>query len=277
MSSSKLTPKQFKLVSEYIRSEVGINITVVKQVMLETRLRKRITATKHDSFESYINFLFSPEGQRIERELFINAVTTNKTDFFREPHHFEFMTNTAIPELLSNKRNRLLRVWSSACSIGAEPYTLAIVLEEYKKKHATDLHNYEIYATDISTKVLRHAHKGIYSQSDMQPVAKHLQHKYIMKSNDKNSDAVRIVPELRRKITFKHLNLMHNFSFTKPIDIIFCRNVMIYFEKETQVNLVNRLIKQLTPGGYLFMGHSEVLEPHKFGLTACAPSVYQKR
>lgn len=245
--------------------------------MLETRLRKRITATKQESITNYINFLFSTEGQKIERELFINAVTTNKTDFFREPHHFEFMIETAIPELLRSKPNKVLRVWSSACSIGAEPYTLAIVLEEYKQKHRSQLQNYEIFATDISTQVLRHAQNGIYSTVDMKPVTKYLQKKYIMQSKDKNSDAVRIVPELRKKITFRHLNLMQSFSFNKPIDIIFCRNVMIYFKKETQTDLVHRLIQQLTPGGYLFMGHSEVLEPHKFGLTACAPSVYQKR
>lgn len=275
-SNDTLSMADFERLSRFIKAELGINLKAEKKCMLETRIRKRCNKVGMTSLKEYCKYVLSSEGLEHEMDSFIDLVTTNKTDFFREPNHFDYLTSAVLPPFVKKQRKKL-HVWSAACSIGAEPYTLAMVLENYREVRPLDHLEYDIVATDISMEVLEKAKQGIYSHSDIEPVPTSMRKRYLLKSKDRQSDLVRIVPALRNKIDFRRLNLTKPFRFQVPFDIIFCRNVMIYFDKQTQFELVNRMVDNLQPGGYLFMGHSELLDTTVFkGITSCAPSVYQK-
>lgn len=276
-TSDTLSMADFEKLSRFIKSELGINLKTEKKCMLETRIRKRCNKLGMTSLKEYCKYVLSKEGLQHEIDSFIDLVTTNKTDFFREPNHFDYLTSTVLPFLQKKIPRRKLMVWSSACSIGAEPYTLAMVLENYREVRPLDHLEYEIIATDISMEVLEKAKQGIYPHEDIEPVPSGMRKRYLLKSKDRQSNLVRIIPHLRNKIDFRRLNLTKPFRFQPPFDVIFCRNVMIYFDKQTQFDLVTQMVSNLRPGGYLFMGHSELLDTSTFkGLASCAPSVYQK-
>ena len=203
----------------------------------------------------------------------IDEVTTNKTDFFREPAHFKFLVDKALPELIRRKRS--VTVWSAGCSTGEEPYTLAMVLKDYGD--SIPGFGFLILATDISTAVLEKAQRAIYEEEKVIPVPAEFKRRYLLKSKDRARKVVRITPELRASVRFRRLNFMDNdFGFREPMDIIFCRNVIIYFDKPTQEKLLNRFCRHLAPGGYVFMGHSEALIDMKVPLVPVAPTVYRK-
>lgn len=234
-----------------------------KKIMLESRLQKRLRVLGFTSFTEYCNYLFSPEGTENELVHMVNAVTTNKTDFFRESAHFDYLCQKALPELITRFGSgvrRKLMIWSAGCSTGEEPYTLAMVMNEFSKEYPGLKFNFEILATDISTNVLERAKKAIYAHEKASPIPSELKKKYLLKSRDKKKDLVRIVPELRSAVKFRRLNFMDgDFRMREPIDIVFCRNVVIYFDRRTQEKLLNQFYDIMTPGGYLFMGHSETL------------------
>ena len=208
----------------------------------------------------------------------IDAVTTNKTDFFREPYHFEFLTIQALPQLIGKQHasfRKKIRAWSAACSTGEEPYTLAMVLSEYASSRPG--FDFSILATDISTKVLDIAQTAIYEEEKVTPVPYAMRKKYLLRSKDPNKKIVRITPELRNRIAFRRFNLMDKRTpVSEPLDIIFCRNVMIYFDIETQERLIRQFHSLLAPGGYLFMGHAESINNMDVSLRFAAPTIYQK-
>jgi chemotaxis protein methyltransferase CheR len=206
----------------------------------------------------------------------IDVVTTNKTDFFREPKHFNFLVETALPELTARDGGgRPLLIWSAGCSSGEEPYTLAMVLSEYGQTHPG--FRFRILATDISTNVLAKAEMGVYSSDVVDPVPPALKRKYLMGSRDPGSGKVRVVPELRRLIEFRRLNFMDaDYRMTEKADAIFCRNVIIYFDRATQEKVLQRLSKHLAPRGYMFVGHAETLHDMDLPLTPVAPALYRK-
>jgi chemotaxis protein methyltransferase CheR len=278
--SERLLKSDFTRLSNFIHSKIGIKMPLAKLSMVESRLRKRLKELNFASYTAYCDYLFSQEGLNKELEKFINVITTNKTDFFREPDHFEFLVRNALPDLITATGSgikRRLSLWSAACSRGNEAYTLAIVLSEFAEKYPGLTFDYLILATDISTHVLKMAQTAVYNHDEIEPVANELRRKYFLRSKDKAKDLVRVAPELRKKVSFRHLNLMDNdFRLREPMDIIFCRNVIIYFDKETQNELITKLCRHLKPGGYLFMGHSEVLDCRNFPLVSIAPSVYKK-
>jgi chemotaxis protein methyltransferase CheR len=203
-------------------------------------------------------------------------VTTNKTDFFREPRHFEFLTATVAPEFLaSNAARRPLLVWSAACSTGEEPYTLAMVLSEYGLTHPGFA--FRMIATDISTTVLKKAGLGIYSTAAVRPVPQSLKVKYFMRGRERSLERVRVVPELRRLIEFRHLNFMDSdYGIPEKFDAIFCRNVIIYFDRPTQQSILKKITRYLLPGGYLFVGHAETLHELDLPVTPIAPALYRR-
>ncbi|MDO1580503.1 CheR family methyltransferase [Rhizobium oryzicola] len=251
----RLSKRSFEKLSKYIYNYSGIKMPHSKVTMLEGRLRRRLRVTGIATFDAYVDYLFEHDGLKTESIYLIDAVTTNKTDFFREPKHFEFLTEKALPDMLSRK-DRTLRIWSSACSIGAEPYTIAMVLDEAIGSRS-DV-EYRILATDLSTDVLRAARRGIYPNDMISPVPKHLQRKYVMQAIDPQRGEARIVPQLRQKVGFARLNLMDDaYPIRDQQHMIFCRNVLIYFDKPTQQHVLTRLCDNLVPGGYLFIGHSE--------------------
>ncbi len=279
IENETLSGKEFERLSKLIYEQCGIKMPPVKKIMLEARLRKRLRAWNMSSFTQYCDFLFSKEGISEELINMIDVVTTNKTDFFREPAQFTFLTQSALPSLLKNRGNdhfeTRLKIWSAGCSTGEEPYTLGIVLSEFLQ----DLNdvNFSIIASDISTKVLEKAVMGIYNLGSIEGIPLNLKKKYFLKSKDSEKKLVRIVPQLRRTISFMRINFMNNdFGIKEKQDIIFCRNVIIYFDSKTQENLIKRLCNQLNFGGFLFLGHSETIFKIDVPMEQVAPSTYKK-
>ncbi|WP_054029674.1 CheR family methyltransferase [Desulfatitalea tepidiphila] len=273
-----LTPQLFDALSRFITAELGIKMPPSKRTMLQSRLQKRLRRLRLDSFEAYHDYVFSDEGRDRELHHLLDAVTTNKTDFFREPRHFQVLTETTLPDLLNQTGaglRRPLKLWSAGCSTGAEAYTLTMVLSEYAGQ--VQGFAYQILATDISTRVLETGRQAIYEEREVEPVPMALKKKYLLRSKDRGRPRVRIIPDLRGRVKFQRLNLMDaDYGRTAEMDIIFCRNVIIYFDRPTQEAVLARLCRCLKPGGYLFMGHSETLNGFNLPLRQIATTVYRK-
>lgn len=252
---AELSQKDFKVFSDYIYKTFGIKMPDVKRVMLQGRLLKRIRELKMKSYTEYKDYFFSEEGQKKELYNFLSVVTTNKTDFFREVAHFDFMQSTALPGFIAEGRNKI-RLWSAACSSGEEPYTMSIVLNEFKEKEPQLA--FEILATDISTNVMDKMKKGIYAEKLVEVIPLALKRKYFLRSKDRTNPTVMVSPLLRQNISLLYLNFMDDvYDVQGKFDIILCRNVLIYFDRPTQEKVVRKLVNFLTPGGYLMIGHSE--------------------
>lgn len=275
-----LADREFRRLVDFIYNECGIKLSDAKRIMLETRLQKRLRKLHMHSFMEYCDFLFSPEGMEQELVQMIDIVTTNKTDFFREPEHFNFLVTKALPAMTSSTGagvRRPLMVWSAGCSSGEEPYTLSMVLSDYAENCQGQRFSFMILATDISTRVLDIAQRGIYDLERIEPVPSEMKRKYLMKGKNKNRGLFRVAPELRELVRFRRLNFLEGeFGFREKMDIIFCRNVMIYFDRKTQENLLNRFCGHLDPNGYIFTGHSETLHGMDVPLVQVAPSTYRK-
>jgi len=273
-----LSASDFTRFGELIHSTCGIKMPPQKKSMLEARLRKRLRNLGMQGFDEYSEFVFSPRGMQEELVNLIDVVTTNKTDFFREPKHFDFLAEVALPRLINSYGagvQRPLRVWSAGCSTGEEPYTLAMVLSEFAS--TSPGFDFTILGTDISTQVLEKARLGVYRQERVEPVPEGLKKKYLLRSRDPEKGLVRLAPELRTKVLFRHLNFMGgDFGLREPIDVIFFRNVMIYFDRSQQMALLERLCACLPPGRYLFTGHSESLHGMGLPIVQVAPAVYRK-
>lgn len=274
-SGDGLSSRNFEILAKFIYDYSGIKMPPTKRTMLEGRLRKRLRYTGAVSLDDYCDFLFKRGGLDTEVIYLIDCVTTNKTDFFREPNHFDFMVRKALPDFAA-EGVRNIRVWSSACSTGAEPYTIAMLLAEFSR--ANQAIDYRILATDLSTDVLKKAHSGLYAPELLQPVSAELMRRYVMRSIDPSRREVRIVPSLRAKVAFGRFNLMdQTYSVGDPFHIIFCRNVLIYFDKQTQAHVLRELCKNLLPGGYLLIGHSESIAGIDLPVLQVANTVFQKR
>lgn len=272
-----LTDTQFAAIAELVEGRVGIKLPQSKRIMVEGRLRKRVRAMNLPSLAAYGDLLFNCNGLDAELVQLIDCVTTNKTDFFREPSHFTFLRDVAVPELIRQHGGRRveLKLWSAASSTGAEAYTMAMVMQEIVAAGAPI--QYSILGTDISTEVLATARDAIYSQEFVAPVPAPLQARYFMRSRNPSERRVRIVPELRRCVRFERLNLMdESYPFDRDVDVIFCRNVLIYFDKPTQEAVIGRLVSHLRPGGYLMLGHSESMAGAQFpGVEAVSTTTYR--
>jgi chemotaxis protein methyltransferase CheR len=275
---SLMTQEVFAKLSEFIYAECGIKMPPAKKTMLEARLMKRMRDVGLTTFAEYSKYLFSPEGKNRELVHMIDAVTTNKTDFFREPQHFDYLVHHAVPDLVDRLGagiRRPLMVWSAACSSGEEVYTLTMVLEEVARRASG--FDYLVLGTDISTKVLKHAQNAVYDEERIVPVSMDLRRKYIMRSKDQQKKKVRIVKELREKVRFRRLNFMDgDFGMREKMDVVFCRNVLIYFDRSTQEKVLKRICSHLTKGGYLFTGHSETITGLDLPLETVANTVSRK-
>jgi len=271
-----LSENIFKKLGSFIQSECGIKMPPGKRLMVQSRLMKRLRALEISSFEEYWAFIQSTEGKDEVINL-INAVSTNKTDFFREPDHFKYLIDTVLPELIKNRPSEIrepFKFWSAGCSTGEEPYTLAMVLSDFAEKNKN--FKFKILATDISTKVIEHGRIAIYSKERIDPIPMKMKQKYLLKSKDPANKVVRIIPELRSKVIFRRLNFLDNFRLKEKVEVIFCRNVVIYFDRDIQKKLVEKFYEQLVPGGFLFMGHSETINGLNTKFRTVAPTVYQK-
>lgn len=254
-----LSPEGFARLARFITAELGIKMPSSKISMIQSRLVRRVRELGLRSIEQYGEYLLASENSG-ERDHFINAITTNKTDFFREPEHFRYLTEVALPSLGQSAAYgpRYTKVWSAACSSGEEPYTLAMVLSEHAQRQSG--FDFAILATDVSTKVLKKAHCGIYPEELVAPIPIEMRRRYLLQSVNPSSRLVRIVPRLRQKVSFHRLNFMApHYRIKDRFDIIFLRNVLIYFDRPTQEAVVNKVCSHLNPGGYLFVSHSESL------------------
>ncbi len=272
----RLSKRNFEALSKFIYSYSGIKMPLNKTTMLEGRLRRRLRVTGIATFDSYCDYLFNQGGIEREAIYLIDVVTTNKTDFFREPKHFDYMRDVALGDILRQFSERRLRIWSSACSTGAEPYTLAMVMSDFVQSQAPD-RDYFILATDLSTDVLQKAQKGIYSSDIMAPVPPDMMRKYVMRATNTHRHEMRVAPTLRQKVGFARMNLMDaKYPVGDPMHIIFCRNVLIYFDKQTQSQVLTRLCNNLLPGGYLFIGHSETVTGFDLPIRQVANTIFKR-
>ncbi|HUV49814.1 MAG TPA: protein-glutamate O-methyltransferase [Anaerolineae bacterium] len=260
--SPTMSNQEFKRFSEFIYAQCGIKMSPAKKAMLTARLLKRLRDLGLTSYSEYYDYVSSPHGRSKELARMIDVVTTNKTEFFREAEHFDFLTKNVLPLLAGSKQTgnmRRLNIWSAGCSSGEEAYTLAMVLAEFFLT-TRPLDKFAILATDISTQMLATAKKAIYLKKTVEQVPAMWREKYLMRGKNSQKELCRVVPELRNCITFRHLNFMDkDFGIRPSMDIIFCRNVVIYFDQQTQRKLFEKFYDQLVPGGYLFIGHSESL------------------
>ncbi len=274
---ASLTQHDFNRLSSFITREYGIKLPPEKKVMLQSRLQKRLRTLNISSYKNYIDYVFSEKGRMEEMIHMIDVVTTNKTDFFREANHFAFITEHLLPEFVSERGTySRLNVWSAGCSTGEEPYTLGMVFSEYAEQQAN--FDFKIFATDLSSKALKTAIMAIYHEDRVGEMPLSLKKKYLLKSKDKQKRTVRIVPHLRKKVSYQRLNFMDsNYNINENFDLIMCRNVLIYFEREVQEKIINKLSLYLRSGGYFFLGHSESIMGLNVPLEQVCPTVFKRK
>jgi chemotaxis protein methyltransferase CheR len=267
--AAELSARQFQKASRLVYRVSGIYFKPDKKALVQARLMKRLRAVGMNSIEAYLDFIESENGAR-ELGFLIDVMTTNKTGFFRESAHFDFLRDKILPE----QKSLRMRFWSAACSSGEEPYSLAITL----RNHIADIDSKDclILATDISTRMLEKARRSIYSQSALRGLPKTLVQENFVKINQCASKTYQVKENIRNMVRFAWLNLMDSWPMKGPFNVIFCRNVMIYFDSATRQKLINRFWELLEPGGYLFVGHSEGLSAvsHKFRYVQ--PATYRK-
>jgi chemotaxis protein methyltransferase CheR len=269
-SEFPLSDKAFKQIQTLLKERSGIDIGPAKRTLVYGRLARRLRALRVPSFDEYLSLVQDPGAE--EAAHFLTSLTTNVTEFFRENHHFEYLTNTVLPELVETDSGRL-RIWSAGCSTGEEPYSIAMTLLSYPALADWDV---KILATDIDREVLAHGERGVYAIDKVAKVPANRK-RFMQRGTGDKADFARMGHELRELITFKQLNLLERWPMQGPFDVIFCRNVIIYFDVQTRQNLVRRFTELLTPGGHLFMGHSESLNATGLpGLVSCGKTMYRK-
>ncbi|HEC59615.1 MAG TPA: protein-glutamate O-methyltransferase CheR [Methylophaga sp.] len=269
----KFTDDDFERIRLFVSAHTGIVLTEKKKDMVYGRLSKRIRHGHFDSFSAFIDALDA--GDEVEQEFMINAITTNLTAFFREKHHFEFLKNTVIPQLVKLKGNKKhLRIWSAGCSTGEEPYSIAIALKEALPDF--DDWDVKILATDLDANVVAHGKAGIYRSDRIDGLDEKRIKRWFRRGTGNNAELVKISPELQKMITFKRLNLLQEWPMSRPFDLMFCRNVVIYFDKNTQRILFDRYADILADDAYLFIGHSETLFKVSTRFDSLGQTIYQK-
>jgi chemotaxis protein methyltransferase CheR len=274
----RLSDREFERLATFIRVSLGIKMPPGKRSLLELRLGTRVRSLGLDSFDEYCAHVFDSGQGADELRQLVDAVTTNKTEFFREAAHFDWLTTRMLPELATRDpaigRSRPLRVWSAGCSSGEESYTLSMVLSDYASRVGG--FEFEITATDVSSRMLKTALMAVYRGQAASLVPPANRSQYLLRCRDRAQDVVRVAPEIRRRVRFGRLNLIEPFRFAECFDAIFCRNVLIYLDRDTQVDVLQRMSDVMADGGYLFVGHSETLHGLHLPLRYVAPTIYAK-
>jgi len=274
----ELSEKDRNELSTFIERNYGIQMPSSKKTMLQSRLQKRAMQLGYTSIKDYVAYFFSPTGQNNEVDHFATIVSTHKTEFFREIDHFEILKSIILPDLLDNDigLSSPVMFWSSASSTGEEIYSIILTVYHYLLKNNYTRHDFKVIGTDISENIAAFARKGIYPDSALQTIPFEY-HPYIMRSRDTNRRAIRIVPELRKFADFRQQNLIDShYKIQKGIHVIFCRNVLIYFDRNVQESILRKLVNLLAPGGFLFIGHSESLSGMDLPLELVRMTVYRK-
>ena len=261
-----LTDREFREFVEFVRGHYGIDLGK-KRLLIEARLFSVLAEKKIRSFTEYFGLIQNDAG---ERSTMLNRLTTNHTYFMREPRHFEFLRQRILPEVTAKITDKCLRVWSAGCSTGEEAYTAVMVMKEWFGP-GTDW-DYRVLATDLSTRVLETARQGIYSRESLRDLPGAWEKRYFRRQGE----TFLLSEDVKKEVIFRRLNLMEPFPFHRPFDLIFCRNVMIYFNQQTKNELVAKFCNALKPGGYLLIGHSETVQRDTAELNYIEPSIYQR-
>ena len=267
-----MTDSNFAAISELAHNYTGIVLGAHKRDMVYGRLARRTRSLGLSNFDQYCELISDPLSKEIS--FFINAITTNLTSFFRESHHFDYLRDTVFPELKKkNAHNKRLRIWSAGSSTGEEPYSLSVVMNE-----CMDMRNWDckILATDLDSNVLAHGQQGVYDIARIDTVSEKSKKRWFLKDAN-NPEQVKVKPDLQQCLSFKRLNLLEEWPMKGSFDIIFCRNVVIYFNKDTQRKLFERYANILVDGGYLFIGHSESLHKVTDRFNLLGKTIYQKK
>jgi chemotaxis protein methyltransferase CheR len=272
-----VSDEEFTLIQSLIKAQTGIALSEHKRSLVASRLGRRLRALGLPSLRTYYDYLMGPNGTA-EMENFVNAMTTNKTDFFREPAHFEFLEREVLPGLMARALRtgeRRIRIWSAGCSTGEEPYTISLALcETLGKMLAWDV---RILASDIDTEVLRRASEAIYPQERASEIPTALLQRYFLRGTGSNAGLVKVGREIRSLVTFRRINLLEEpWPIRTLFDCIFCRNVIIYFDRTTQCRLMSRFAATLKDDGYLFLGHSESLHGVSDQFGVLRNTIYRK-
>ena len=270
LAGFKITDEDTRAFIALIYQKSGIVLAPDKKSLISSRLHKRLMALGLHSFREYLDYLFTSPDRDSEIITMIGEITTNKTAFFREKHHFDYLVSHVLPQL-ENAGRTILNIWCAGCSTGEEPYSLAMVLTE----QLGSPRRFNILAVDLSTRALHAARLGVYADSLGAPIPAALKQKYTLTGSGAQSGRFRIVPELRERVRFGHFNLIdHRWDIAAEMDIIFCRNVMIYFDKKTRQTIVSRFGQKLRGTGHLFIGHSETLSDLDNSFVQVRPTVY---
>ena len=267
-----ITDKEFNDLSSFVKCFYGINLTEKKRTLVLSRLNFVFDKYNIENFSQYIEMIKMDVTGNLVSE-FLDKITTNHTFINREPVHFKYLQEVVIPFIEEFEgRNKDMRIWSAGCSDGSEPYTIAMIINEYfgKKKN---LWNTDILATDLSDDILKKAKKGIFLKENIEKIPYEWRRKYFKKYDEEN---FQIIDFIKKDVIFRRLNLMHGFPFKKKFHLIFCRNVMIYFDNETKNELVNKFYDCIEDGGYLFIGHSETINKADTKFKYIMPAIYRK-
>ncbi|MCR3921142.1 MAG: protein-glutamate O-methyltransferase CheR [Firmicutes bacterium] len=270
--SASFTDKEFQQLTDYIRDNFGINFKKEKQALVIGRLQNVLVNCNIENFSEYLNYVISDKTGEAAVAL-INKITTNHTFFMREADHFFYFRDVVLPFLSKTVTNKDMRIWCAACSTGEEAYTLAMILNDYFSRDKI-LWDTKVLATDISKRVLDIAKTGIYSNDRITPLPRHWKSNYFKRYDDENSI---LNDKIRNDVIYRNFNLMEKtYPFRKKFNVIFCRNVMIYFDEKTKAELVSKFYNQIENGGYLFVGHSESLNRETTKFKYIMPAVYRK-
>lgn len=279
VSDTTETAPRFDRFSRMVQASIGIQLPASKKVMVESRLRRRVAELGLDTVDDYFRHLFDHGRLSEELDSIFDAVTTNKTDFFREAEHFIHLTERIIPARLSrrkaNGRSTMFKVWSAACSTGAEAYTAAMVLADREGRRGS--FEWGILGTDINRTVLVEAKRAVFSEMTVQPVPTAFRERYLMRGLGQYKGNWRVVPDLRRRVNFQKMNLMSDrYPVDRDLDVIFLRNVLIYFSETDQARVIDQLAGHLTQHGHLIVGHAEGMVVRHPSLRQVGPAVYRK-
>ena len=248
----------------------------IKRIMLQSRLQKRLRDLKMQNFKEYCDYVFSKAGQMSEIIHMLDVVSTNKTDFFREAVHFDFLASDVLPEFYNTgSGSKTMKVWSAGCSSGEEPYTISIVLADFAASHSG--FDYSILGTDLSTQILQKAVDAVYRMDRVEAIPLDIKKRHFLRSKDSANPTVKLAPHIRKKVRFARLNFMDNtYDVGDMFDVVFCRNVLIYFDRSTQERVINKLCTRLKSGGFFFLGHSESIMNMDVPLVQVKPTIFRR-
>jgi chemotaxis protein methyltransferase CheR len=273
--SQKLEEPEFKLIQEFMLNNLGVKLSPIKIVMVNSRLIKRLRASGIHNFPDYIKYALSPEGKKSgELQCMIDELTTHKTEFFREADHFDLLKNLVLPEFTSSG-NKFFKIWSAGCSTGEEAYSMAMLLNQYQIQNAG--FDFNIIASDVSSAVVNKAITGVYKKQSYKDLDPDLLKKYFILLKETKEEEYQTVKSLRDKVNFSVINLIDYFRYpNQSFDVVFCRNTLIYFDDKSKREVVAKLINKIKPGGYLFVGLSETVSQYSTAIKQVSPSAYKK-